>query len=370
MFSTLHLSCIIHIYEINHLEENILSQTKVLRSNHLELKTVIMIIIFVSITIVGLTYVKWWPYYHKAIVAIDQHSIGSSILSESNVFTWSTTLDYAAVYFKSIWKAAVLGILLGSLIQVLLPSQWLQRVLGKATFRSTAYGGLASIPGMMCSCCAAPIAASLRRRNVSVGASLAFWIGNPVLNPATLIFMTFVLSWKFTLIRVVFGILLTFGVSYLANRVDRRQLPEEMVPEVMNSAHEEGSFLHRWIQSLGILTIQIIPAYIVTVLVLSAIQGWMFPTSLSNGILAIFIFSLLGMLFVIPTAAEIPIIASFLALGLGNGPAAALLITLPAISLPSLTMIYSSFSRKVILFVTLSVVLVGILSGFVGSILL
>ena len=30
--------------------------------------------------------------------------------------------------------------------------------------------------------------------------------------------MTFVLSWKFTLLRLVFGVILTFGVSYLANR--------------------------------------------------------------------------------------------------------------------------------------------------------
>lgn len=182
--------------------------------------------------------------------------------------------------------------------------------------------------------------------------------------------MTFVLSWKFTLIRLVFGLLLTFGVSYLANRVDRKQIPDVLLPEDNHIDSDEGSFLFRWIRSIGILTIQIIPAYIITVFVLSVIQGWMFPTTISSGVLAILIFSLLGMLFVIPTAAEIPIIASFLALGLGNGPAAALLITLPAISLPSLTMVYHSFSRKVIVFVALSVVVVGILSGIAGSLFL
>jgi uncharacterized membrane protein YraQ (UPF0718 family) len=352
-----------------------LSQTKGLRKNNYKYQNVIMIIIFVLIAIVGLTYVKWWPYYHKAIVAIDQHSIGSSLLSGNSDFTWSNALGYAGVYFKSIWKAAVLGILLGSLIQVLLPSQWLQRILGKATFRSTLYGGVASIPGMMCSCCAAPIAASLRRRNVSIGASLAFWIGNPVLNPATLIFMTFVLSWKFTLIRVLFGVVLTFGVSYWANRlVDRKkQLPDKVIPEMIHTTNDQGdqgSFLLRWMKSLGTLIVQIIPAYIITVLILGALQGWMFPISMSNGVLAIIIFSIFGMLFVIPTAAEIPIIVSFLALGVGTGPSAALLITLPAISLPSLIMVSRSFPRKVILFVALSVVVVGILSGFVGSILL
>jgi uncharacterized membrane protein YraQ (UPF0718 family) len=337
------------------------------------LRTALLIITFVIITIAGLSYVKWWPYYLKAIRAIEQHSIGSSLLTGSyeDKLSMAAAWEYAGVYFKSIWKAAVLGILLGSLVQVLLPSQWLQRVLGKATFRSTLYGGVASIPGMMCSCCAAPIAASLRKRNVSVGASLAFWIGNPVLNPATLIFITFVLSWKFTLIRVLFGVLLTFGVSYWANRItDRNQLPVNPISETIEVTSDKGSFFLRWMKSLGTLLLQVIPTYIITVLVLGALQGWMFPISISNGALAILIFSLFGMLFVIPTAAEIPIIATFLALGVGTGPVAALLLTLPAVSLPSLIMVSRSFPRNVILFVALSVVVVGVLSGLIGTILL
>ena len=35
--------------------------------------------------------------------------------------------DYAMVYFLAVWKAAVLGVLLGSLIQVLIPRDWLLR---------------------------------------------------------------------------------------------------------------------------------------------------------------------------------------------------------------------------------------------------
>ncbi|SDP28978.1 Predicted permease [Paenibacillus sp. yr247] len=52
--------------------------------------------------------------------------------------------------------------------------------------------------------------------------------------------------------------------------------------------------------------------------------------------------------------------------GLGTGPAAALLLTLPSVSLPSLLMISKSFLKKIILFVTVSVVGLGILSGIVG----
>jgi uncharacterized protein len=340
-------------------------------------KVVLFVILFLIIAIVGLTYVKWWPYYLKAIDAATKHSIGSSIVSGKNPTapapSWLAAWDYALTYYKSVWKAAVLGILLGSLLQVLIPSSWLLRVLGRTSFGSTFIAGVASIPGMMCTCCAAPLAVGLRKKNVSVGASLAFWLGNPTINPATLVFMTFVLSWKFTLIRLVFGFILTFGVSYYANRfAGNAKLPAGVTaaPEEIN---EEGSLMQRWLKSIWSMILHIVPAYIIAVLILGAARAWLFPAvgeTAANSILVIVGFAIAGMLFVIPTAAEIPIIQTLMSFGLGTGPAAALLLTLPSVSLPSLLMISKSFPKKVILFVTISVVALGILSGIIGVIFL
>ncbi|MFS0880381.1 permease [Metabacillus niabensis] len=338
-------------------------------------KTVWLVISFIVIATAGLLYVKWWPYYNKSILAANTHSIGASILGDGTNQSplWHQALDYALAYFNSVWKAAILGILLGSLLQVLLPTGWLLKVLGKTSFGSTAIAGLAAVPGMMCSCCAAPIAVGLRKKNVSVGAALAFWIGNPMINPATLIFMTFVLSWKFTVIRLVFGLILTFGVSYLANRFVKDVQPidiDQMIPE----EEEKGSFLTRWLKSMGMMVLYIVPAYVLSVLLLGAGRVWLFPQlseAQTNSILAILIFAIAGMLFVIPTAAEIPIVQTFMSLGIiGGGPAAALLVTLPAISLPSLIMVAKSFPKKVLLFVITSVIILGMISGLVGTFIL
>ncbi|WP_010651510.1 permease [Oceanobacillus massiliensis] len=329
------------------------------------------VIIFILIAAAGLLYVKWWPYYHKSLLAADTHSIGSSILGDLSTMTpsWEAALDYAIVYFESVWKAAILGILLGSLIQVLLPAQWLLKVLGKSSFGSTAIAGMASIPGMMCTCCAAPMAVGLRKKNVSVGAAMAFWIGNPMINPATLIFMTFVLSWEFTVMRLIVGLMLTFGVSYLANRFVKDAEPID-VDQMITDAKPKGSFLSRWGRSMGSMILYIVPAYVLSVLLLGAGRVWLFPQlseSSANSMIAILIFAIAGMLFVIPTAAEIPIIQTFMALGFGGGPAAALLITLPAISLPSLLIVSKSFPKKALFFVAGSVVIFGVISGLVGS---
>jgi len=339
-------------------------------------RTIWFAILFIFIAVVGLTYVKWWPYYNKAILSIDTHSIGDSILSDqaTGSFSWQAAADYTMTYFQSVWKAAVLGVLLGSLVQVLLPSQWLLKVLGKTSFGSTAVAGLASIPGMMCTCCAAPVAVGLRKKNASVGASLAFWIGNPTINPATLIFMTFVLSWKFTLLRLVIGIILTFGISYLANRFVKDVKPVDIDKLIEEKEQTDNrSFIIKWLASLGSMLIYIVPVYILSVLVLGAARFWLFPQlsdGMSNGIIAIILFAIAGMLFVIPTAAEIPIIQTLMAMGLGAGPAAALLITLPSISLPSIIMVGKSFPKKVLAFVVVSVVVLGIVSGFIGKLIL
>lgn len=342
-------------------------------------RTILFAAIFLVVAILGLTYVKWWPYTFKALKAASEHTIGSSILTGGAESapdpSWGAAWDYALAYYNAVWKAVILGILLGSLIQVLIPTQWLIDKLGKHTFKSTALGGIASLPGMMCTCCAAPLAVGMRKKQVSVGAALAFWIGNPAINPATLIFMAFVLSWEFTMLRVVFGLLLTFGISYLANRfmpaavtspvpvhTDGKPVPQESLP-----------FWNRWFKQVWSMLLNIVPAYILSVLLLGAFRAWMFPEigeAAASSILIIILFAVVGMLFVIPTAAEIPIIQTMMSFGLGAGPAAALLITLPSVSLPSFMMLSKTFPLRVLVFVASSTVLLGVLCGIAGAIII
>ncbi|MDO7899067.1 permease [Pseudomonas citrulli] len=328
--------------------------------------------LFLLVACVGLYYVKWSPYYLKAFVAADNHSIGNSILNDAQTSPLTAALAYAQVYFLAIWKAAVLAVILGSLLQVLIPRDWLLRLFGRAGFASTLRGGLFALPGMMCSCCAAPVAAGMRRQNVSVGAALAFWIGNPVLNPATLVFMGFVLGWGFTALRLVAGIVLVFGVSMVAQRIARPEaLPEAAVEAVADaSAVDTQPFLLRWGRTLWQLFWSTIPIYVLAVLVLGAARVWLFPHvdgAMADSLLWLVPLAIVGTLFVIPTAAEIPIVQTMMTLGLGTGPAVALLMTLPSVSLPSLLMLRKDFDARVLVTVALLTMVVGIVFGLVGA---
>lgn len=109
--------------------------------------------LLVLIAVVGLYHVKWSPYYQRAFVAAEKHSIGTSIVSgksaEPPPLSWTAAWSYAWAYGLAIWKAMVLGLVLGAGVQAVVPRDWLVRLFGRATFARVALAGLASVPGMM-----------------------------------------------------------------------------------------------------------------------------------------------------------------------------------------------------------------------------
>jgi hypothetical protein len=328
--------------------------------------------IFVLVAVAGFAYVKWMPYYAKAFIAQSHHAIGDSILSgkaaSAPPVSLSAAVDYAIAYGKAIWQALVLGLILGSGIKVLLPAQWISAVIGRLGLRSVALGSLFAIPCMMCTCCAAPVAVGMRQSRASVGSVVSWWMSNPVLNPATLVFMGFVLGWGWALFRVVFGIAMVLGVAYLAERYagphEAVTLEQSLTPDVESTT---GSFLARWVREFATLAIRLVPEYLILVLLLGAARVWLFPVlGAHDGIFWIVAMALAGTLFVIPTAGEVPIVQAMFALGMGAGPAGALIMTLPAASLPSLAMLGRIFSMRIRLVIAAGVVLSGIVAGLIA----
>jgi uncharacterized membrane protein YraQ (UPF0718 family) len=200
----------------------------------------------------------------------------------------------------------------------------------------------------------------MRQSRASVGSVVSWWISNPVLNPATLVFMGFVLGW--VLFRVVLGIAMVLGVAYLAECYgDQREavsLEQDLPPEAETL---KGSLLTRWGREFMALAIKLLPEYLILVLLLGAARAWLFPVlGAHDGIFWIVAMAVAGTLFVIPTAGEVPIVQAMFALGMGAGPAGALIMTLPAVSLPSLAMLSRIFSLRTRLVIAVGVVLSGI----------
>lgn len=182
-----------------------------------------------------------------------------------------------------------------------------------------------------------------------MGGALAFWLGNPLLNPATLVFMGFVLGWQFALIRLLAGLATVLVVATLVQKWVKEAATQPVpVPEMSVTTGQDG-FFSRWLRALWTLFWNTIPVYILAVLVLGAARVWLFPHAdgvVENTLFWVIAMAIAGCLFVIPTAAEIPIVQTMMLAGMGMAPALALLITLPAVSVPSLIMLRKAFPAK------------------------
>jgi uncharacterized membrane protein YraQ (UPF0718 family) len=272
-------------------------------------------IVFLLIAVLGLLYVKWTPYWNRAFVAASNHSIGTSILMGTSASppapSWNAAVDYAWAYGKAIWQA-------------LLPSQWILRWLGPTNTGSVLRGAALAVPGMMCTCCAAPVVVGLRKANASAGAAIAFWLGNSVLNPATLVFIGFVLGWRWSALRIALGIVAVLGLGLVANRMstpEEAKAAERQLADIRSAP--PGNPFTRWLAILARLVLWLLPEYIVLVLLLGAARAWLFPhvgPEVGDGLVWILAFAIAGTLFVIPTAGEVPIIQAMLSLGWGWGP--------------------------------------------------
>jgi len=324
-----------------------------------------------GIAVAVLTWAKWYPYAFKIPVVADSHSLGNSVLSGKASAppspSWNAAVEYNVAYMGSIWQALVAGLLVAAAVEAFLPASRLlalfQARRGPAV--STVSGGLLSMSSMMCTCCAAPVALNIRRRGVPVSSALAYWLGNPVLNPAALAFMAFVLPWQFVAVRVGTGVILVFGITLLVGRLAKGTSVAEPEDEPADGGTAAGA-ARRFAKALARLAVRLLPEYAVVVLLLGGFRGWLFPdagTLASWGVLAAVLLAVVGTLFVIPTAAEIPIIGALMAAGVGMGPLGALVLTLPALSLPSMLMVRAAFPGRVIVAMGLAVMGMGLVGA-------
>lgn len=343
------------------------------------------LLLFLAIAALVLTWAKWNPYSHKLPAVARVHHLGKPVVGAGHVpaFSLSGGWSFARAYFLSVWPAIVAGVLTGAAVQTLVPRRWLLRTLGGEAAGATLRGIVAGLPTMLCTCCSAPVAVGLRRGRVGVRPALAYWLTTPLLNPAVLAFAAFALPWRWALLRGVAGAALIAAVLLVAGRRSRvdaspAALAAADIPTAgaatagvarldaavaVAAGGDEPVSLRRFLAALARLSLRLLPEYAVVVVLIGAGRGALFPigASLSSyAVLGVLLLAVTGTLLAVPTAGEIPVVAGVLAAGFSPALAAALLVTLPATSVASLTMVRKEFPRRVVVAVPVLTVGVGL----------
>lgn len=333
---------------------------------------------FAAIFAAALDWAKWTPYLHK-LEKIHRSRVwpGSDILAKAGAAHASPSLHgawtFTTTYANAVWPAIVAALLISAAVETLVPRRWLIRVLGRSSHAGGSLaGGLLALPSLMCTCCTAPVAATLRRNGAPTSSVLAYWFGNPVLNPAVLAFLAFVAPWQWVVTRIVAGAVLVFGVSTVIARVTSRDRRAPAVELAALPPFRLADAPTRYLLALARLCATLLPEYLVVVFLLGLFRGWIFPFDGSArhwGVLAVVVAAVLGTLIVLPTDGEIPIVQGLAAAGVAASAQGALLIALPAISLVSMAMVVRQLSVRVTVAAAIGVATVSIGAGLLLAVL-
>jgi len=117
--------------------------------------------------------------------------------------------------------------------------------------------------------------------------------------------MGFVLGWNWSALWLVLGVVMVFGLGWLANRLVTPQEARvagdrlRLTNRAQQQAEGDNVFL-RWLRVLTRMAVRLLPEYILLVLLLGATRAWLFPhigPEVTSSVGWIVAFALAGMLF-------------------------------------------------------------------------
>jgi uncharacterized membrane protein YraQ (UPF0718 family) len=271
-------------------------------------------------------------------------------------------------YFLVIGPALVFGILISGAARVLIsPLRWTQ-VLGSGYLRPQLVAGIAGVPLMLCSCCAAPIFSTMYERSARLGPSLATTLAAPSLNPAALILTFMLFDSRIAITRLAIAILAVFLTATAVDRLFRTRLSACPIDYEESEQPTLIALLRSWLR----VALRTVPLIIVGVLISMLVARWLPAGVFVSGwgkMAAVVAVALLAVPLAMPTFFEIPLALILLSAGAPPAAAAAMLIAGPAINLPSLLTIGRATNWKVAGTVAFSILLLAIAGGVLISFL-
>jgi uncharacterized membrane protein YraQ (UPF0718 family) len=271
-----------------------------------------------------------------------------------------------------------------------------------------------------CSCTILPLFAGIYRRGAGLGPATTFLYAGPAINVLAIVLTASVLGWELGVARavgaVVFSVIVGLTMHLIYRRKERERtdqggfvLPDDAGDRplwktaayfaamigILVFANWKGmgsikwyltgalAFLlgwmvgawfrrgeaKEWVAATWGFTKQILPLLLAGVLVAGLLLGrpghpaliperWIADSVGGNGLGANLFASVAGALMYFATLTEVPILQGLLGAGMGQGPALALLLAGPALSLPNLLVIRSVLgTRKTLVYLVLVVVL-------------
>lgn len=278
---------------------------------------------------------------------------------------------------------------------------------------------VASVSGAVlavCSCTVLPLFAGIYKRGAGLGPAIAFLYSGPAINVLAIVYSAKLLGYDIGLARAIGAIVFSVVIGLIMALIYRKEKSQANAQAFAMLAADPNSkaiwqqvvflvvlvailvfaasknwiatgillialavILWRWFKRGEIVqwlketlhfTRLIIPWLLVGVFaagILKVIvpESWITGYVGGNSLLANFIASFLGVLMYFATLTEVPVIKAFMDLGMGKGPALALLLAGPALSLPSMLVLSRIMGTKKMLTYVGLVVVMATITGYI-----
>jgi hypothetical protein len=286
--------------------------------------------------------------------------------------------------------------------------------------------GVASVSGAIlavCSCTVLPLFAGIHKKGAGLGPAVTFLFSGPAINILAIVLTARKMGWELGLARAIGAISFSIIIGLLMAFIFRKEevagsddggmfAGEEGKPvghllaffgtlvaillfgtaaipfwskiaiifsllsflAVVLTQWFDGEEVKEWLVETWKFVKLIFPILLVGVFVagiLKAVipQHWIEVSVGGNGLSANLLASVFGALMYFSTLTEVPIVKAFLDMGMGKGPALALLLAGPSLSLPNMLVLRNVMGTKRTIVYVLIVVVLSTLTGMVfGSI--
>jgi uncharacterized membrane protein YraQ (UPF0718 family) len=328
---------------------------------------------------------------------------------------WDALREYLSLH---VLTCLVPALFIAGAIAVFLSQAAILKYFSSRAKKVVSYG-VASVSGTVlavCSCTVLPLFGGIYKRGAGLGPATAFLYSAPAINILAIIYSARVLGYDMGIARAVGAILFSIVVGLIMAAIYRREESHKDAA-LFTTVDDNPEAKSQWIQLLffailvailvfmasgqwiasGVLATalafvlwrwftldelkkwmketwffvrRIIPWLLVGVFIAgilsvaipeSVIAGAVGGNSLSGN----FIASFLGSLMYFATLTEVPIVKTFIDLGMGKGPALALLLAGPALSLPNMLVIRSIMGTKKALTYVVLVVVMATITGYI-----
>ena len=227
-----------------------------------------------------------------------------------------------------------------------------------------------------CSCSTIPILAGLLNSKVPFGPSMSFLIASPLMNPLMLFMLWALLGWK---VAVVYFVVLAIFSILTGLVFSKMNLAESYKGVNVKGdgffANKTGSRFKQAINDAWAFLYPMLPYLFIGVFIGAFIYGFVPETFITkyasgNGIISVFIASVIGILMYIRPETMLPIAEALVSKGMSLGTVVALIIGGAGASIPEVVLLSKLFKKKFVVSFIIAILVVAIATGLIINMIL